>query len=282
MTVTWEEFAYEQLLNINRPTSVNNIASMVCWAASENSEAEWDTWDTTQAEPGDTDFNKAGVKNYTSQAEGLAGFKATILNGKYTDILACLDASDPPAVTCSIIVNSPWGSQPTPQVVALVMGDYSHYATKPVAGSTASDQPIEEEPVATREPDQTVEVGEPVAESETTPAEEQETVTIPEGAPVAPPDDQPIESATDVAKELNAPIVAGFVPSDGQGWIAVGADGGVYAQGGASYYGSIPEQGIKLNAPIVAAFASGRGYTLVAADGGAFNFGSASNVAVSL
>jgi hypothetical protein len=276
MTVTIEEYSVEQLLNISKPTSVNNIMSMVAWAASENSEATWNSWDTERVEAGDTDFNSAGVKNYDSQAEGLAAFKATILNGDYADILACFDASDPPAVTCSVITNSPWGSQPVPQLVALVLSDYTHYATKPVAGSTPSDQPIEESPVATRVPDQTVSVGEDTP-TETTAASEAATVTETGGAPATAPDNQPIEAAdpTPSVTELNAPIVAAFVPADGQGYIAVGADGGVYAQDGAAFYGSIPENKIELNAPIVAAFASGRGYVLIAADGGAFNFGSA-------
>lgn len=276
MTVTIEEEAIANLLNINRPTSVNNIMSMVCWAASENSQATWNTWDTEEIEPGDTDFNSAGVKDYPTQAKGQAAFKATILNGKYADILAAFDASEPPAVTCSIITNSPWGSQPTSQLVALVLSDYSYYAAKPVAGSTDTAPTTEETTVATRVPDQTVSVGEDTP-IETTAASEAASVTEPGGAPATAPDNQPIQAGdpTPTVTELAAPIVAAFVPADGQGYIAVGADGGVYAQDGAAFYGSIPEAKIELNAPIVAAFASGRGYVLIAADGGAFNFGSA-------
>ena len=57
-------------------------------------------------------------------------------------------------------------------------------------------------------------------------------------------------------------------------WLAA-ADGGVFAFGDASFYGSLG--GDHLDAPIVgiAPTADGKGYWLVAADGGIFSFGDA-------
>jgi hypothetical protein len=73
----------------------------------------------------------------------------------------------------------------------------------------------------------------------------------------------------------NAPIV-GITDARGtSGSWCVAADGGVFAIGGAPFYGSLG--GSTLNAPIVgmATTPDGHGYWLVAADGGVFSFGDA-------
>ena len=66
---------------------------------------------------------------------------------------------------------------------------------------------------------------------------------------------------------------AGAGPSTGY-WM-VASDGGIFAYGGAKFFGSTGS--IKLNMPIVgmAATPSGNGYWLVASDGGIFSFGDA-------
>lgn len=75
---------------------------------------------------------------------------------------------------------------------------------------------------------------------------------------------------------LAAPI--SDATSLGSGVVAVGTDGGVFAFGGAGYYGSLPGAGIVPTAPIVAieSTVSGEGYWLFGADGGVFSFGDAS------
>jgi hypothetical protein len=74
---------------------------------------------------------------------------------------------------------------------------------------------------------------------------------------------------------LNRPVVgmAGFSNSDGY-WL-VASDGGMFAFGGAGFYGSMG--GHPLNRPVVgmAATSDGKGYWLVASDGGMFAFGDA-------
>ena len=62
---------------------------------------------------------------------------------------------------------------------------------------------------------------------------------------------------------------------DGRGAWAGAADGGVFAFGDATYYGSMG--GTRLNQPVVgmAATPTGKGYWLVASDGGIFSFGDA-------
>jgi hypothetical protein len=74
---------------------------------------------------------------------------------------------------------------------------------------------------------------------------------------------------------LHAPVVGmAKAPNRGGYWL-VGADGGVFAYGGAQFYGSMG--GVALAQPIVgmAATRDGRGYWLVGADGGVFAFGDA-------
>jgi len=73
---------------------------------------------------------------------------------------------------------------------------------------------------------------------------------------------------------LASPVVGTTTDPTGGLWV-VGADGGVFALGGAPFFGSLG--GLPLNAPVVgmAATADGGGYWLVAADGGVFAFGDA-------
>jgi ribosomal protein L24E len=63
---------------------------------------------------------------------------------------------------------------------------------------------------------------------------------------------------------------------DGKGYWLVASDGGIFAFGNASFFGSTGAQ--TLNNPIVgmAPTPDGKGYWLVASDGGIFAFGNAS------
>ncbi len=72
-----------------------------------------------------------------------------------------------------------------------------------------------------------------------------------------------------------APIVGMAATADGNGYWEVAQDGGVFAFGDATYYGSMG--GVALQQPIVGMAASpdSGGYWLVAADGGIFAFGDA-------
>ena len=73
----------------------------------------------------------------------------------------------------------------------------------------------------------------------------------------------------------NQPVVGLAQTSDGGGYWMVAADGGVFAYGDATFYGSTGNE--RLNRPVVgmAATPDGKGYWLVAADGGVFAYGDA-------
>ena len=74
------------------------------------------------------------------------------------------------------------------------------------------------------------------------------------------------------AAGVTLPFVAPFA---GQGYLAVGADGGIFAYGDAAFEGS--HGGSPLNAPVtgMAATPDGKGYWLVGSDGGIFAYGDA-------
>ncbi len=82
-------------------------------------------------------------------------------------------------------------------------------------------------------------------------------------------------SAASAGVVLNAPIVALAATPDGQGYWEVAADGGVFAFGDASFYGSIEEQHLNASVVALAATPDGHGYWEVAGDGGIFAFGDA-------
>ena len=65
--------------------------------------------------------------------------------------------------------------------------------------------------------------------------------------------------------------------ADGKGYWVIGSDGGVYAFGDASFYGSLPGVGVKVNDIVgIAPSPDDHGYLLVGSDGGVYAFGDAS------
>jgi N-acetylmuramoyl-L-alanine amidase len=96
----------------------------------------------------------------------------------------------------------------------------------------------------------------------------------------APPPDSVVPFGTtavgaDAVANPNAPVVGMAATHDGGGYWLVAADGGVFSDGNASFFGSAGS--LRLNAPVVgmAATPDGGGYWLVAADGGIFSYGNA-------
>ena len=77
-----------------------------------------------------------------------------------------------------------------------------------------------------------------------------------------------------ISISLQGPILDSVVTPDGDGYYMLGADGGVFTFGAASFEGSLPGLGIVPNQPAVGLVPDpdGRGYWIVAADGGVFGF----------
>lgn len=230
------------------PVEDNNLKSIVCWIASENSGALFNPLDTEEHWEGSTDYNSAGVQNYTSYEAGLDATVATLLNGFYGPIVQALQTNQPMAVTCSLIENSVWGSKPNSALQAAVASNYQSYASVPIAGTTNESEP-----------------------TNVTPDEPVNPAGSPGGdAPAEVPTEDKIKDATGV--EENAPFVAGWPTPTGEGYTAVAADGGVFCKGDAVFHGSLVGE-VKLAAPIVDGWAVTNGYFLLGQDGGLFQFG---------
>lgn len=152
--ITREQWAIDWCNYNGWATSDNNVKSTVIWIVSEGSDARWNPLDTTQpGQPGDSDFNSAGVKNYISLSSGLEASRQTVVNGYYNSIIACYQRSASPAETCHAICNTPWGSQPTPNVVAQVLSNYAANALVPIAGSEGTVNPPTPNPTGDAMPD---------------------------------------------------------------------------------------------------------------------------------
>jgi hypothetical protein len=77
------------------------------------------------------------------------------------------------------------------------------------------------------------------------------------------------------ATPLARPVVGMAVTPDGKGYWLVGADGGVFSFGDATFYGSMGATHLVAGVTGIAPTGDGKGYWMVAGDGGVFAFGDA-------
>ena len=114
----------------------NVLFALVAWAWAENSEATWNPWDTEENWPGATYYNYAGVKNYPSEAIGLAAWWKTLTNGYYRSVLLALQAGQSSLAIATAVANSPWGTEPFDELCVKVANDWIPYGIdRIVAGS---------------------------------------------------------------------------------------------------------------------------------------------------
>jgi hypothetical protein len=134
-----DEMALAMLAFDGLPTSTNNVQSLVIQMGMEDTNAEWNPTATERGEPGTSDFNPQGVKNYPNISEGLQGWRDTINQDNMAAIKGALAGSNPPAVTCNVITNSPWGTKITPDDVVMILDNFEAYASVLVGGSTPNE-----------------------------------------------------------------------------------------------------------------------------------------------
>lgn len=91
------------LADIGAPDTANNEANLERWSTFENTLAQENPLATTQGSG--SVFNSAGVKDFSTAAQGEQATAATLLNGYYPDIVSELRAS------------APLGSWDTPSVI---------------------------------------------------------------------------------------------------------------------------------------------------------------------
>ena len=79
---------YEKLLKeLGAPTSDENMKFLYAWRQSEGKAGKYNPFNTTHKMPNSTNFNKVGVKNYSSIEDGLVATLKTLNNGRYECIV---------------------------------------------------------------------------------------------------------------------------------------------------------------------------------------------------
>lgn len=144
--VTLAEWALQVLSDGGWPTP-GAQAGLVAQAVEEGSHAAWNPEDTTEPEAGARAYNAAGVRDYTSETQGIEATLATLDNGDYPQVLAALKRGSAPAYV-QAVANSPWGTwQGDPQgalrTLATVQGAWPDYSSRLVAGSVGPAAPVQ-------------------------------------------------------------------------------------------------------------------------------------------
>ena len=115
------EFYKAVLTGVGAPVTNNNLLYLYAWRQAEGGSAAFNPFNTTQKALGATNYNKVGVKNYTSAQQGINATVKTLLNGRYSDIISSLKADAAPSQTADALVASPWG---TGELAKKVISEY--------------------------------------------------------------------------------------------------------------------------------------------------------------
>lgn len=91
----WSGWEGDVLRAIGAPASAANVAFLDTWQRYEGGSAAFNPLNTTQSEPGATDYNSVGVKNYPSAAVGAKATAATLENGRYDAVVSALRTGNP-------------------------------------------------------------------------------------------------------------------------------------------------------------------------------------------
>jgi hypothetical protein len=82
-----DPIAREVMHDIDAPATKANIMSFEAWARHEGTKAKNNPLATERDMPGATNFNKAGVKNYLTMAEGAEATARSLKSGYYRRLL---------------------------------------------------------------------------------------------------------------------------------------------------------------------------------------------------
>src|SRR5215813_9952992 len=118
MTVTVQDFWRRTISHpkIQAPVTLRAMCAGVCWRVAECGAAvaaqgaRNNLLNTTRALPGATDFNSAGVKDYTSAEQGVWATVLSLTNGHYDEVLELLRAGASAPEVLAAVGRSPWGT----------------------------------------------------------------------------------------------------------------------------------------------------------------------------
>ncbi len=131
--MTFETYARALCTKMGWSQSLNNIDVIVAWEAAEGSQAQFNPLDTEEGgQPGESDYNSVGVKNYPTLDEGLQAVYDTLTNGLYANVLNCFARSEVAQTTTAAIDQCPWGTRNVTEVLTLVQAQRTDYYTRPI------------------------------------------------------------------------------------------------------------------------------------------------------
>jgi hypothetical protein len=137
-TVTREQFATAVLERSSGvwPVNNNNLDALVAQQLAEGSHAEFNPDDTEEGgEPGETDYNSAGVKDYPNMAEGVDAMYRTLTNGDYPQIEDALARGNSAQNVANAWAQSKWGTENFDHILVEVEANRATYYNQLVDGT---------------------------------------------------------------------------------------------------------------------------------------------------
>lgn len=126
------------------PVTTSNLDGLVAQQVAENTTAEFNPMATEEIEPGDTDFNSAGVKDYPTMEEGVAASVATLVNGRYPRTLDAIAKGNSAVNIANAWASEPWGTENFTSTVEEVQTNRQAFYDENINGTTnatETDQP---------------------------------------------------------------------------------------------------------------------------------------------
>jgi len=146
MSITYREFAVDCCGALGCPANeTQQLDTLVTVFTLEDSKATYNPEDTEEPEPGATDYNPEGVKNYPTLEAGLAAFRSTLENGDYPEIVRMLRAGDDASRVLACPEWDTWAGQPITrdyaEVLAAVRNDRAAYYGRSIGEGAAPGPP---------------------------------------------------------------------------------------------------------------------------------------------
>jgi hypothetical protein len=106
------KFAHDVLGRIGAPVTTENMRALVAWQAAEGTRAAFNPLATCRSsqQPGESQFNSVGVKNFPTYEAGLDTTVAALQNGLYGNVLAALQRGNSAQAVAQAVASSRWGT----------------------------------------------------------------------------------------------------------------------------------------------------------------------------
>lgn len=107
-----EQFARDLLARLGAPLTSENMRALVAWQAGEGTRAAYNPLATIRSshQPGESQFNSVGVKNFPTYEAGLETTLAALQNGLYQPVLDALQRGTSALDVARAVAGSRWGT----------------------------------------------------------------------------------------------------------------------------------------------------------------------------